>query len=500
VIDVGSQDDGSAPRLLETKGVQGEYLTLSYCWGRAGNFTTSKANYCNLLKELPMTRLAQTLVDAIAVTKALGQRYLWIDAICIIQDSAEDVVQEIAVMDQIYQNSTLTIAAANGDSAQAGLFAHRDLRNWWPVRMSESFKQGLRSNSDFIFRTVKRSRSGFGHLETRGWVMQESVLSRRVLIFGPQRLDWYCLADWASEEQPETTNYSAEYNQPAGIENIGNLDNFRRWLGVHRLREKEVRMDELFHDWTLAVGNYSCRFLSVEKDKLPAIGAAAKAMVYIRSLNYVAGLWKEDIHNGLTWFVEKRDGYDLSKGTRTKEYIAPSWSWASRHAPVKFYHQSSIYGPRIPLVEVQELTAEAASGQTLHFGQLKSGTLRLLGRLREVSAVNRPPADGDYHRNIPSYKRFAFSATIEDPSSAQELGYVAFDEEFRMEKMALFCMPIIVLRSPTPKALLCLGLVRDDARSEGHRRVGLILIHELDYFGDYSSEEFKQSREVLEVF
>lgn len=99
VIDVGESSSVHSPRLLETNGMRGQYLTLSYYRGKAGNFTTSSENHKSLLEKIPEENLPRTIREAIAVTKALGQTYLWIDAICIIQDSTEDKLREITVID-----------------------------------------------------------------------------------------------------------------------------------------------------------------------------------------------------------------------------------------------------------------------------------------------------------------------------------------------------------------------------------------------------------------
>jgi hypothetical protein len=364
--------------------------------------------------------------------------------------------------------------------------------------MSEALKEGMPADDgDFIFRTAKKSRYGLHELDTRVWILQESTLSRRLLIFGPERLEWCCLADWASEEHPETWNQSAHYNQSSGIDNI---DNFRRWLGIQKLREDDGRLREVYYDWTLAVGNYSSRFLSVERDKLPTIGGAARAMSQICPMTYVAGLWREDLHNGLTWFIESRAGYDFGRGTRTADSIAPSWSWASRHAPVNFYHQSIIYGPLILLVEAQDVSIEPALGYHDAFGEVKDAKMRLLGCMKEVHVVRRSPAEDEPSRNIPSHQRFAFAISVGDLESAQEIGYIAYDEEPLEGRTVVSCVPIIVSRSPSPKALLCLGLVRDEARTSGYRRVGLIVILDLEYFGDTSGDQFTNSRKIIEVF
>lgn len=80
----------SQPRLhISTKDERSQYACLSYCWGGPQEVLTTKANLNRNIERLSMDRLPKTLQDAISVSKTLGLRFLWIDALCIIQDSLE---------------------------------------------------------------------------------------------------------------------------------------------------------------------------------------------------------------------------------------------------------------------------------------------------------------------------------------------------------------------------------------------------------------------------
>jgi Heterokaryon incompatibility protein (HET) len=110
VIDVGH--NGASPRLLLTEGRRGEYLTLSYCWGSTKQITTTLANLSDRLNALPLDSLPRTHREAIEITHRLGFQYLWIDAVCIVQDDPADWNRESAKMFNIYRDSVLTIAAS----------------------------------------------------------------------------------------------------------------------------------------------------------------------------------------------------------------------------------------------------------------------------------------------------------------------------------------------------------------------------------------------------
>ncbi|KAH8600698.1 heterokaryon incompatibility protein-domain-containing protein, partial [Bisporella sp. PMI_857] len=79
--------------------------------------------------------LPKTFQDTILVAQRLNISYIWIDSLCIIQDSAEDWQAESAIMGQIYSNCTLNIAAAGASDGSVGLFFERDIRLVKPVEV-----------------------------------------------------------------------------------------------------------------------------------------------------------------------------------------------------------------------------------------------------------------------------------------------------------------------------------------------------------------------------
>lgn len=111
VIDVGTIDD--IPKLIQPPDHSCHYAALSYCWGGNQSVITELANVQDFFRELPISRLQKTIMDAIFTTRKLGLRFLWIDSLCIIQDPSEDKFQELATMHEIYTNAYVTIVAAS---------------------------------------------------------------------------------------------------------------------------------------------------------------------------------------------------------------------------------------------------------------------------------------------------------------------------------------------------------------------------------------------------
>ena len=118
VIEVAPADSLDIPRIRSTTGKKGLYLALSYCWGYSQSYVLTTKNLEGFMRELDVNMLPRTISDAIQVTKCLGFKYLWVDALCIMQDSAEaaaryDMNQELADMDQVYKNATMTYVEAS---------------------------------------------------------------------------------------------------------------------------------------------------------------------------------------------------------------------------------------------------------------------------------------------------------------------------------------------------------------------------------------------------
>ncbi|KAF7945764.1 uncharacterized protein EAE97_004802 [Botrytis byssoidea] len=193
-----------APRLVEPKGQVAAYATLSYCWGKIGQLRLEKANHLQFLNALPVQILSKTTKDAIRVTRALSIKYLWVDALCIIQDSAEDKSRKLAVMGNIYSRSVITIGAANGDHAYAGLFAKRDPHQQRPCPVYEIENNGLKPQ---IFAVLPRDDEHGTILDSRGWIFQEEVLSARTLKFCPDGLRWSCVTLCATETTPNGNSH-----------------------------------------------------------------------------------------------------------------------------------------------------------------------------------------------------------------------------------------------------------------------------------------------------
>jgi hypothetical protein len=135
--------------------------------------------------------LPKTIMDAIKLCQDIGQKYLWVDCLCILQDEEEDKYSQIGSMDAVYNLAFLTIIAASGDDANTGLSPFISAR-LIPDRSiyveTISCKNFLSSLSPLhAAEVIAKSKWA-----TRGWTLQEYVLSKRSVIFTGQYVFFRC--------------------------------------------------------------------------------------------------------------------------------------------------------------------------------------------------------------------------------------------------------------------------------------------------------------------
>ncbi|KAK8045500.1 het domain containing protein [Apiospora rasikravindrae] len=187
--------------LIETQSFRNDYVysTLSYCWGeeaQRATWLTTKANLHARSRGFARSSLPQTLQDALVISEALEIRYMWIDALCIVQDDTEDWEFEGSRMAGIYIGSLVTILAASSSSSRDGIF-----RSLSPERCTLPSPDGIWNDARCDRRCIHNT--GFptwgplihvkaGPLSRRAWAFQERALSPRKLYYTACQLIWEC--------------------------------------------------------------------------------------------------------------------------------------------------------------------------------------------------------------------------------------------------------------------------------------------------------------------
>ena len=320
VIDVGPSDGSRQPCLYISQGRRAAYVCLSHCWGKTATTVTTNRNISIYKDQIPLLSMPKTFRDAVIVTRRLGLSYLWIDSLCIIQDSKDDWGRESAKMGTICSQSLCTISALASRDDSGGCFVEKTGFLRRPVRLDTldsvlgEFRQQAPEpvfarhehfSEDTTFcdkhyphtkyaNTTAKNWYGLGKvprgpLDTRAWCLQETVLSTRTLVYGPQEVQWICQEAQYCECTPE------------GIVNYGRKDEVR-FGDTLESRNNEFQVEAVYMSWYEAVKLYAARNLTLEKDKLPALSGIALAMKEMVKSEYVAGLWRNDIHRGLLWY------------------------------------------------------------------------------------------------------------------------------------------------------------------------------------------------------
>ena len=329
VIDVGDQFDSEAKIFEPPSATYENYITLSYCWGTK-RFTTTTLENINANKQrLDLSSLPQTFQDAIMTTKRLGFRYLWIDALCIIQNSNEDKANEISKMGDIYSNATLTIAVVSASRVGEG-FLQTTPRTTvtLPYRCPDGVMGLVQVSTQKEVDLMQES------LYTRAWCLQENLLSRRLLLYTDTEVIWQCQS--IPMKRPDTNHVAYEHGDP-------NLDSspFRR-LPVNivtpaktpNMTENASVDEERYKVWRYLVESYTQRRLTVASDRLPALDGVAQKFRVAWSDEYFAGHWKRQFIPSLSW--RRKWTHETQFLPPLSEYRAPSWSWASIDHPVEF--------------------------------------------------------------------------------------------------------------------------------------------------------------------
>lgn len=139
------------------------WVCLSYCWGGSSTSKLTRSTSTSLQQGIMADRLPKTILDAASVVLALGLEFLWVDALCILQDSAEDWLHEAESMGDIYRGSFLTLAALGAADSSVGLFASRDPLIYSKCRIS------LENSEVAVFYPAWSDYKLFGAFSWRRW-------------------------------------------------------------------------------------------------------------------------------------------------------------------------------------------------------------------------------------------------------------------------------------------------------------------------------------------
>lgn len=342
--------------LKVTHGDRARYLALSHCWGEAPICRLLKQNVEAYQRSIPWADLSTNFQDAVEVAKKLNVNYIWIDALCIIQDSFEDWEREAARMGSVYRNAFLTIAATSAVDGSQGFLQQRPEAVPMP-----SIITGSKSPNLYVRKTAlhhpftQRNETGDENtpLLSRAWVYQERVLSPRVLHFLHEEMIFECRKQFECE-----CGLVNRYISPM---------TFQRNFKHEFFESLDLPPEQMAEAWATIVREYSVRDLSVITDKLPALSAMA-SMFRPKMGDYLCGFWVKSLPIALAWRLGR-----LEKPIRKIQEI-PTWSWAHTHGGLIVFPDLDF-----PEVATELLDADVSLLGKDPFGRITSGWVQLKG-------------------------------------------------------------------------------------------------------------------------
>ncbi|KAF2736029.1 HET-domain-containing protein, partial [Polyplosphaeria fusca] len=289
-----------------------DYFTLSHMWGPdpTKQLRLELDTFERFQEEVPWHELSDIFKEAVCITRLLGYDYIWIDSLCIIQDSTADWNKEAARMATVYGNSSCNLAFVC--PPQESICKHRDDPRGYAPCVLRPKARSLRG----VYLSLAVSETTVDWLEpkkwplfNRAWVFQERILSPRNLYYGNEAMVWECCELFCDELVGTAPTALEAYTHGTEI------------LSKYYLHSTIMKFMEV---WTGAVNEYRHMQLTKAKDRVIAFAGIAQAIQNLSGFVYLAGLWRESLPLGLLWGF-KQSGTIRESGVET----APSWSWFS---------------------------------------------------------------------------------------------------------------------------------------------------------------------------
>lgn len=294
-----------------------QYVALSYVWSNtsgesdlnvAHRILLTKANLVDfqrpgcLLQDDIAALLPYSVQDAMVLVRMMGEIYLWVDCLCIVQDD-EYTREEVESMGDIYSGASLTIIAAT-------TFGRLSARR---VKRRARLGKGL---VRILYERLLRS-----NWATRGWTFQEQMLSMRSVIFVEGETFWDCQqCTWSGDDMTPESHPNSAISRP--------------------YYEAARRMATIswpdFGMYIEMVGLYNSRHLTYPQDALPAISGALNTLMRSFPSGFVSGLPRSFIDVALLWQPFSRAERRVAKGGNSiaPTQHMPSWSWCGWQCPI----------------------------------------------------------------------------------------------------------------------------------------------------------------------
>jgi hypothetical protein len=330
VLDLGVVDDknlevpSTAPiRLVESTHIVEDrsYACLSHRWDSLRHtIITEQATYTRHKDGLRFEDLDLDYQDTVHIMRRLCMRYLWIDSLCIIQDSVEDWESESKTMATVYNRALFTLARQCNSTTSL-----RCIPKIGHLVSDPSISPPIYARPAFVHIWDLRIRDPERfQLEKRGWVYQERLLSPRTIHLSDQEIYWECY-EMSSCQCSRENPYGSLHNALPKVHHAKAL-----FLGNLTTKPDAATLRKR---WRHIVEEYSSLDLAKSSDRLYAIQGCADQIGEHLKESYHFGLWQDDLLGDLAW----TSSGDRHKPRPTGQHCTPTWSWASIDEKVHYW-------------------------------------------------------------------------------------------------------------------------------------------------------------------
>ena len=407
----------------------------------------------DLKQGVHVSELPLSFQHAISVTRFLGIRYLWIDSLCIVQDSNSDWELEAGRMKGVYKNALTTLAATGAKNSTVGLFFDRNVDLALPVFINIAWiglPRGVYKVYDGFLWVENISHAP---LSKRAWALQERLLSRRTVHFGQSQVAWECQESRACESFPDKVPSNA----------IGGADDLSLTTLFHYHRSNLASMA-----WPRIAEEFASRRLTKEADKCTAISGIAEDIHASTGDRYIAGMWQSCFVPHMCWSIDPdANDHDDLIATRPSTYRAPSWSWLSIDSHIHFWRDGTIHNYKV-VFDVLNIEVENTGENP--FGSIRSGQIlgRGMLRLRKIEITETSIMTlvlGD--RVIQEWGR----------QGSDHSTYFMLDVDSDERHINVWCLPLLIDQPASETGnndLRCFGiiLVESGQRDNEYKRIG----------------------------
>jgi len=418
LIDVNTLSDPTLARLYSTSTADAEleYLTLSHCWGKLEVLKLEGHNLEAMMTGFQISKLPRTFQDAIEITRRLGYQYLWIDAMCIIQDSVDDWSFEALRMAAVYENGVCNIAALGAVNSHGGCFATRCPLEHYSCRLVENSDMDIYATSmetylELLSESDPESNAP-GAIHTRAWIVQERLMSPRNVYFGSRIIRWECRSKMSKDNSPEKELENDLISDRLALRGKMSKKHFAALRQPLNPTTHTTDCETFNVAWGDFVALYTRCALTQDKDKFFAAAGMVEIVQRSTGMTNISGLWEELLPTQILWrrIFTNKDKDELI--TQPLYQRAPSWSWVSRDGPI------SLYGQFETSNVLKKVQYQRPPG-THDFSRLTHGQLCIIG---EVYQIEKPQI---YGKVSPPYLLmegpYAISFHPDEPLRAQSL-------------------------------------------------------------------------------